>query len=138
MFIARFSVEDWINNQNQFCVKPANFWSEIELAIRSLDGQTKTLVTLETESESHMSIGGGQGKYVVYATFDNEIFYSLIDPSKSDQDESAVVVGGQKGLYPAKSCVNLEIVLQSAQKFAESGEMLKSAVWEEDKVAEMA
>ncbi len=136
MFITKFSVEDWINNQNLGCTKPASVWSDIELAIRSLDGQTKTLVTLETEGETHMSIGGGQGKYVVYATFDNETFYSLIDPSKSDQNES-IVIGGQKGLYSTKSCVDLEIVLQSAKKFAESGKMLNSAVWENDRVAEM-
>jgi Immunity protein Imm1 len=136
MFITKFSVEDWNKNQNRCLTKQSSFWSEIESAIKSLDGQTKTLVTLETDGEAHMSIGGGQGKYVVYATFDNEIFYSLIDPSKSDQHES-IVVGGQKGLYPAKSCVDLETVLPSAQKFAEFGEMLKSAVWEQDKVAEM-
>jgi Immunity protein Imm1 len=136
MFITKISVEDWIDNQNKGCEIKASIWSEIELAIKSLDGQTKTLATLETDGETHMLIGGGQGKYVVYATFDNEIFYSLIDPSKSDQDES-VVVGGQKGLYPAKFCVDLETVLQSAQKFAEFGEMLKSAVWEQDKIAEM-
>jgi hypothetical protein len=136
MFITKFSVEDWIDNQNRGCEMKADIWSEIELAIRSLDGQTKTLVTLETDGETYMSIGGGQGKYVVYATFDNEIFYSLIDPSKPNQDES-IVIGGQKGLYPAKSCVDLEIVLQSAQKFAEFGEMLKSAAWEKDKIAEM-
>jgi hypothetical protein len=136
MFITKFSVEDWNNNQSQYFIKQASLWSEIELAIKNLDGQTKTLVTLETDGETHMSIGGGQGKYVVYATFDNEIFYSLIDPSKSDQHES-IVVGGQKGLYPAKSCVDLETVLPSAQKFAELGEMLRSAVWEKDKIAEM-
>jgi hypothetical protein len=136
MFITKFSVEDWIDNQNKGCEMKACIWSEIELAIRSLDGQTKTLVTLETDGETHMSIGGGQGKYVVYATFDNEIFYSLIDPSKSDQHES-IVVGGQKGLYSAKFCVDLETVLPSAQKFAEFGEMLKSTVWEQDKIAEM-
>jgi hypothetical protein len=136
MFITKFSVEDWNKNQNRCLTKQSSFWSEIESAIKSLDGQTKTLVTLETDGEAHMSIGGGQGKYVVYATFDNEIFYSLIDPSKSDQHES-IVVGGQKGWYPAKSCVDLETVLPSAQKFAEFGEMLKSAVWEQDKIAEM-
>jgi hypothetical protein len=136
MFITKISVEDWIDNQNKGCEIKASIWSEIELAIKSLDGQTKTLVTLETDGETHMSIGGGQGKYVVYATFDNEVFYSLIDPSKSDQHES-IVVGGQKGLYPAKSFVDLETVLQSAQKFAEFGEMLNSVVWEQDKIAEM-
>jgi Immunity protein Imm1 len=136
MFITKFSVENRNKNQNQYLTKQASFWSEIESAIKSLDGHTKTLVTLETDGEAHMSIGGGQGKYIVYATFDNEIFYSLIDPSKSNQKEP-IVVGGQKGVYAARSCVELETVLQSAQNFAEAGEMLQSAVWEKDKVAEM-
>jgi hypothetical protein len=136
MFITKFSIEDWIGNQNKGCVKQANVWSEIELAIRGLDGHNKTLVTLETDSETHMSIGGGQGKYVVYVTFDNEMFYSLTDPSKPETDEF-MVVGGQESLYSAKSCVDLIGALQAAEIFAETGKMLESVVWEKDKIAEM-
>lgn len=135
MFIAQFSIEDWIGNQNKGYVEQAHSWQEIESAIRDLDGHHKTLVTLETDSETHMAVGGGLGKYVVYLTFDNESFHYLIDPYKSDLEEF-VVVGGQEGVYPAKSCVDLNTTLKAAKAFAEFGAMEESVIWEKDEVVE--
>ncbi|MBD2339842.1 hypothetical protein H6G64_22995 [Calothrix sp. FACHB-156] len=135
MFITKFSVEDWIGNQNKGSVEQAHSWQEIELAIRELDGHHKTLVTLETDGETHMAVGGGLGKYIVYLTFDNESFHYLVDPSKSDIDEF-VIVGGQEGIYPAKSCVDLNTTLKAAKAFAELGTMEKSVIWEKDEVVE--
>lgn len=135
MFITKFSVEDWVGNQNKGFVEQASNWQEIESAIRELDGHHKTLVTLETDSETHMAVGGGQDKYVVYMTFDNESFHYLVDPSRSNVEES-LVVGGQEGVYPAKSCVDLNITLKAARAFAELGAMDESVVWETDEVAE--
>jgi Immunity protein Imm1 len=137
MFITKFSVEEWIGNRNKNHIEQARNWQLIELAIKSLDGHQKTLVTLETDGEMHMAVGGGgQGKYVVYVTFDNENFNHLIDPSKSNLNES-VVVGGQEGVYPAKFCVDLETSLKSAKAFAELGEMLDSVAWETDQAVEL-
>ncbi|MDZ8139420.1 MAG: Imm1 family immunity protein [Nostoc sp. DedQUE04] len=135
MFITKFSVEDWIGNQNKGSVEQAHSWKEIESAIRELDGHHKTLVTLETDSETHMAVSGGLGKYVVYLTFDNENFHYLVDPSKSDIDEF-VIVGGQEGVYPASSCVDLNTTLKAAKAFVELGTMEESVIWEKDEVVE--
>ncbi|TAF12171.1 MAG: hypothetical protein EAZ77_00265 [Nostocales cyanobacterium] len=52
---------------------------QIKMAIFRLDGIKKTLVSLESDDESYMMIGGGNsGKYVVTATLDNYNFYSLL------------------------------------------------------------
>ncbi|MEH2254375.1 Imm1 family immunity protein [Nostoc sp.] len=135
MFISKFSVEDWIGNQNRGSVEQAQNWLEIEAAIKELDGQRKTLVTLETQGETHMAIGGGIQKYVVYVTFDNENFYYLVDLSKSNTDET-VIVGGQEGVYPAKSCIDLNTTLKAAKTFAELGIMEESVIWKQDRVVE--
>lgn len=135
MFISEFSVENWQRNRTETLVKPAQTWAEIEAAIRALDGQHRTLTTLETDSETHMAIGGGAGRYLVYLTFDNEIFHYLIDPSKSDLEES-LVVGGQEGIYPGRMCVGLYRALKAAHTFAEIGEMERAVEWERDGVVE--
>ncbi|WP_375468242.1 Imm1 family immunity protein [uncultured Nostoc sp.] len=135
MFISKFSVEDWIGNQNRGSVEQAQSWLEIEAAIKELDGHRKTLVTLETDGETHMAIGGGIQKYVVYVTFDNENFYYLVDLSKSNTDET-VIVGGQEGVYPAKSCIDLNTTLKAAKTFAELGIMEESVIWKQDRVVE--
>lgn len=137
MFIANFSVENWVGNQNQEILKPAQNWAEIQVAIEALDGDRNTLVTLETESEAHMAIGGGAGKYIVYATFDNKNFRYLVDRSQTPTTET-VVVGGQEGTYSAQQCVDLPTTLKAAQSFAESGKIEASVVWEQDSVFEPA
>ncbi len=135
MFISKFSVENWQGNQNKGSLKRVKDWAEIETAISELDGHYKTLVTLETDDETHMSVGGGKGKYVVYLTFDNERFHYVVDLSKLDSDES-LVVGGQEGVYAAKLCVGLNAALRAAKTFAECGVMDQSVVWEQDRVVE--
>jgi len=136
MFISKFSSEDWQNNQNNEVVHPAKNWQEIEKVIRELDGKHRTLVTLETDGEAHLAIGGGPDKFIVYLTFDNEIFYSLCGFAKSNLEES-LVVGGQEGLYPAKFCVEIDIILQVAKTFAEFGTMDQTVVWEKEGVLEL-
>ena len=135
MFISKFSVENWEGNRNKGLLEPAQDWTEIEAAIRELDGHRKTLVTLETESEAHMAVGGGTDKYVVYLTFDNETFHYLVNPSESDVDE-ILVVGGQEGVYPAKLCIDINGSLKAARTFVELGKMDKSLTWERDGVVE--
>ena len=103
--------------------------------LRELDGHRRTLVTLETDGETHMAIGGGANKYLVYVTFDNENFSYLINPTKSG-DAETLVVGGQEGIYPGKWCVDLTIALKAAKSFVELGSIEKSVIWERDEVAE--
>jgi hypothetical protein len=135
MFISKFSSEDWQNNQNNEVVHPAQNWQEIEKVIRELDGKHRTLVTLETDGEAHLAIGGGPDKFIVYLTFDNEVFYYLCGFAKSNLEES-LVVGGQEGLYPAKFCVEIDLILQVAKTFAEFGAMDQTVVWEKEGVLE--
>jgi Immunity protein Imm1 len=135
MFISKFSVEDWQGNQNKGSVQPVKEWQQIEAAINQLDGHHRTLVTLETEGETHMAVGGGEDKYLVYLTFDNEQFHYIVEPSKPDLDEN-LVVGGQEGIYPAKLCIDKDTALRAAKVFAELGAMEKSVIWERNGVVE--
>ncbi|WNZ47100.1 Imm1 family immunity protein [Leptolyngbya boryana CZ1] len=136
MFISKYSVEDWQGNRNHGSARPAQTWDEIETAIRSLDEHHKTPVTLETEDETHLAVGGGQGKYLVYLTFDNEKFHYLSDSSKQDEQEN-LVVGGQSGLYPAKYCVTLTTALKAAKTFVEFGVMEATLHWKGEEAFEL-
>jgi Immunity protein Imm1 len=135
MFISKFSIENWESNRNNGLLQEVKDWTEVETAIRELDGHHRTLVTLETEGETHMSIGGGNGKYFVYTTFDNENFNYLVNRSNSDKTET-LVIGGQEGLYPARSCVDLTTTIKAAKVFAELGIIEKSLEWERDGIPE--
>jgi hypothetical protein len=136
MFISKFSVENWQGNLNKGSVQLVKNWQQIETAIHQLDGDRRTLVTLETEGETHMAIGGGKDKYLVYLTFDNEKFYQVIEPSSPDVEQS-LVVGGQEGIYPAKFCVDKNTAIKAAKTFAELGVIEKSVTWERDGITEL-
>jgi Immunity protein Imm1 len=135
MFISKYSIENWEGNRNNGLLKEAKEWNEIETAIGELDGHRRTLVTLETEGEAHMSIGGGNGRYFVYLTFDNDNFNYLVNSSNSDRYET-LVIGGQEGSYPAKSCVDLTTTIKAAKLFAELGTMERSVSWEREGIPE--
>jgi hypothetical protein len=132
MFVVDLSVEKWVGNRNEgeFIENPN--WSQIEAAIRELDGKSKTLVTLGADDETYMTIGGGESeKYIVSVTFDNISFHNLVNLSKPDGTEN-LIVGGQEGIYPAKICVDLLRCLLAARTFTESGKLDPLVCWEED------
>lgn len=109
-------------------------WKSIEAAIRALDGDHRTLVVLGVDDAyPHMAIGGGRdNQYIVYATYNNEVFHSLIDLEKPEDRMVQLIVGGQEGDYCANSCVDLHTALQAAKTFAESGTLDKSLVWQDN------
>ncbi|WP_238845576.1 Imm1 family immunity protein [Nostoc edaphicum] len=131
--VFKLSAEKWVTNSNQAeLVKDPN-WIQIEAAICELDGKSKTLVTLKSDDETYMNIGGGKSaKYVVNATLNSKIFDVLVDLSKSDEIETLVVDGEEKN-YPAKMCVDLLRCLVAARTFTESGKLDPLLYWEEDK-----
>jgi Immunity protein Imm1 len=132
MLALDMTTEKWVGNKNSgdFIENPN--WSQIETAIRELDGESKTLVTLGVDEDTYMSIGGGGNIYIVTVTFDNLNFHILIDSSKSERTEE-LVVGGQKGNYSANKCVDLLRCLLAARTFVESGKLDALLTWEEDK-----
>ena len=136
MFISQLSTENWVGNRNQGTLEQVTDWQQIETAIKDLDAHQKTLVLLEADGETHMAVGGGLGRYVVYVTFDNKSFHYLIDPSKAEVEET-LVVGGQEGYYPAKLCVDLSTTLKAAKTFTEFGTLEKSVLWEKAGVFEL-
>lgn len=132
MFVVDMTTEKWVDNQNEADLIENPSWNQIETAIRELDGEKHTLVTLGINEDIYMSIGGGENKYIVTATSDNLNFYVLIDATKSQQVET-LVVGGQKGNYPANQCVDLLRCLLAARTFTELGKLDSLLIWEEDK-----
>lgn len=129
MFALKLSTENWVGNRNEGTLNEVQTWAKIKSAIEELDAKQKTLMTIEADGETHMAVGGGLGKYVVYATFDNVSFYNLVDPSKS-HDLETLVVGGQTGVYPARMCVDQQTALKAAKTFTESGKLEQSVTWE--------
>lgn len=106
-------------------------WTQIEAAIRRLDADQCSLVILGIGDPPvpHMAIGGGDGKYIVYATVDNMVFYKAIN-TKAANGKCSVVAGGQRGTYDLRSCIGLNEALHAAKIYAETGNLDPNVRWE--------
>jgi hypothetical protein len=106
-----------------------NALETIRERIEELDGVDRTLVTIGRD-EAHLAVGGGAASgFVVYATYDNDIFHQLADEEASADDSVTIVAGGQAGEYPRQQVVTMDAALRAAETFATAGELAPDLTW---------
>src|SRR6266576_4682856 len=70
-------------------------WSDVEAAVRGLNGKSRTEVTIAAKADgAYMGIGGGPSRYFVFIWTDDERSLILTDPRRDEAPEK-LVVGGQ-------------------------------------------
>jgi len=129
MFVKTLVTDSWqgpINNEMEFDCPTVN---DVAEAIQGLDARQHTLVTLLGAGECHMAVGGGEGRYVAYVTFDNLTFYQLASSVEHQRADVQLCVGGQVGLYSSSEIVSLALALRAAIHFAETGELAPAVEW---------
>ena len=96
-----------------------------------LDGKYRTLLMIYGPGDAHLAVGGDATTgVVVYATFDNLVFYQLVAPSDSSTDSVELVAGGQPGMYARRYVVPIEAAAGAAEAFALRGELTADWDWE--------
>jgi hypothetical protein len=130
VFAERLTYDRWTGNRDRPTTVERPSWPAIQESIARLDGQEHTIAILSGKDEAHLAIGGGGGRYVVYATVDNQSFHNLVDPGRGAEEER-LVAGGQEGAYPARQVISLEEALEAAREYAATGALSKALHWEE-------
>jgi Immunity protein Imm1 len=101
----------------------------IENAINRLDGREYTMVVIGGEPPTHLAIGGGgSGRYIVYATFDNMRFFNLIGNPTLEGSET-LFIGGQPGDYPRNTIVSHSQAVAVAITFSCTGRLDSDFGW---------
>ena len=102
---------------------------DLESVLDRLDARTHTIITIQGEGEQHLTIGGGAGQYVVYATFDNDQFWNLL---RSQPASGTILLnaGGQEGDYPAEQVVTKEQARAAGLVFLHAGRLDPSQQWQ--------
>ncbi|NTX39367.1 MULTISPECIES: Imm1 family immunity protein [unclassified Myxococcus] len=103
--------------------------ADLERALDRLDARSHTMVTILQEGEQHLTMGGGAGQFVVYATFDNNQFWNLLR-SQPATGTTLLNVGGQEGDYPAEQIVTKEQALAAGLAFLDTGRLDPSQQWQ--------
>lgn len=112
----------------QTVVGPA--WADVEAAIRSLDGDLRTVIVL-TGDEATLTIGGGsEGHYLCSYAESDDVLYDLWRsvPTSSD-DLVSLVTGHQEGYFEPNLIVGRDAALAAAKAFADSGHRMDSPDW---------
>ncbi|WP_231689486.1 Imm1 family immunity protein [Achromobacter piechaudii] len=108
---------------------PSN--AEALAALDQLDGAQFSSIAFVTEDETVMAIGGGgDGAFVVSITLDDDArIYTLIDPTRSEDHDQDVVVGGQAGSYQQYQCVDRDMAKAALLYFQQEGQPSPDLKW---------
>ena len=132
MYTNRLATDFWEGVRCETNAVLNRSWENIEAAIKNLDGKYRTTVAIEGNEPTRLGVGGGKGgQYVVWATFDNMHFHTLMSAEQSDT-KIMLCIGGQEGDYEENIVVDLTVALQAAKTFAESGQLDPRLKWRDE------
>ncbi len=105
-------------------------WTEVEEAIRRLNGGQFCQVDLSEDDDYSLLISGGaNGQYLVeYLTPEQNLV--LCDPNRSDTKQVAIMRNGPQD-FPENIIVELPVVLQAARTFLQTGRIDEGLCWME-------
>ena len=99
--------------------------------LNALDQKKHTCLVIETNKNKSLTVGGGLGKYVVYASNEREQFYTLVNDR--DQDKFEILnIGGQEGDYSKNMVVDLTVASHAIGAFVNNDELDKRYCWQEE------
>lgn len=133
MFVVEMFADSWegIEQSGAILLNPS--WEDIDAAIRKLNGETYTIVRLQGKYEAHMVIGGGaHGRYIVYATFNNEDFFNLASDDKAI-GSVLLCIGGREENLSMETVVDFALVFKAVGAFVELGELESTLQWKASK-----
>jgi hypothetical protein len=132
MKVSRLTICDWHLDGRKDTVVERPSWSDIESAIRALNNSNLNDIHLELEGQSDcfLTVGGGNGQYMVSGSVDAEFFPTLVDVSIPEEPHVDLIVGGQLGDYPGCYVVSLERALEATRSVAENGAFLPEVGWQ--------
>ncbi|MEX2492613.1 MAG: Imm1 family immunity protein [Nitrospirales bacterium] len=133
MFVVEMFADAWegIEQSGAILLNPS--WEDIDAAIRKLNGETYTIVRLQGKDEAHMVIGGGaHGRYIMYATLNNEDFFNLVSDDKAI-GSVLLCIGGREENLPMETVVDFVLVFKAVGTFVELGELESTLQWKTSK-----
>lgn len=108
-------------------------WSDIELAIRQLDGSHRSIVIIGKDDPEidFMGIGGGEGGvYRCFVVTEDGKEITLLNPDESKTEVRNVFMG-QKTKVSASECIPLPLILAAARTYAENSVLNPALMWQE-------
>lgn len=106
-------------------------WADVARLIKRLDARKYTTVSLKVDENNHLTVGGGNGRFIVTVTAEGDRFFDLVHPAPTDKSSIRLNVGGQEGEYPADQVVDEDTAVACAMTYLKSSKMDERFVWRE-------
>jgi len=130
LFVKKIIEEDLNSKSEEDIVSELRELPQVKEAVERINGENKTAVLLQRDSQNLMVIGGGQNeKYAVYAIFKGKKYF-MANKYDVHKEPVELIVAGKKGHYPSRKCLNLQMVLEAAKHFADRGALAQTFNWE--------
>lgn len=123
--------DEWSGvNSRESTFKDAT-WADVARLIKRLDACKYSIVNLKIDDDNHLTVGGGNGRFIVTVTLDGNRFFDLVRAAPTDTSIIRLNVGGQEGEYPADQIVDEDTAVACAMTYLKSSTMDERFTWRE-------
>ena len=131
MYATSIEIDSWRGNVRNDITLRCKDVSDVERALRHLDGHRTTEVEISGSGERSMIVSGGNDSRYLVICFVNQDgdSYTLGNSKAEEGVELMVTAGGQPAEFPAAKIVDLETAIEAATHFALTGQRVNSRIW---------
>jgi hypothetical protein len=129
-FIVHATADNWHGNSSR---DEETLFPSIEVIfslIESLNARDRTIVSVVGRDGSFLTIGGGSGQYVVFASTSDENLWNLHSGRIETEDTIPLTIGGQEGNFSPCQIADREMVANAVRSFFLDGRLQPSGRWE--------
>jgi hypothetical protein len=112
-------LDEWVGNREVGVPIDNPTWTDVLTALSELNGETRTLLSLEEAGGAALQVGGGPSSFIVQYLEGGACW--CVTSESSAGGVVQLVAGGQAGEYPADLCVSSSQAREAAESFFASG-----------------
>ncbi|WP_423378185.1 Imm1 family immunity protein [Burkholderia sp. LMG 32019] len=133
MQVVKIIEEKYVGNRSEVVEQDYVEAAQVISAIERMNDRDPSSVMFLMNDETAFSVGGGEGdRYVAFlAIGTDEALFALVASDKPEDEYADLVVGGQRGSYSLRQCVDKATVIQAALYFCQFGQSDPRLVWQD-------
>jgi hypothetical protein len=127
----KLTYDKWVSVYNKGKEIKLFSFNKVKKLLDRMDQKTYTEIIIEDEN-NFLTIGGGNGNYIVFYTKDKNYYNLLNNNCINEMEELPLVAGGQEGIFPKRQIVDYNLMIKACENYYRTNEMDKNLIWEEN------
>jgi hypothetical protein len=105
-------------------------FGKVKKLLDRMDQETYTEIIIQG-GNNYLTIGGGNGNYIVFYTMDENYYNLLNNTCINETEELPLVAGGQEGAFPKRQIIDYNTMIKACENYYRKTEMDPNLTWEE-------